>query len=69
MVVLTECTDSVSVFLQLYCLTIDVTGSMDVLVNALFILMTMLTMGVAGSMDIVINAQLFILPVISCRKV
>lgn len=35
MVVLTECTDSVSVFLQLYCLTIDVTGSMDVLVNAL----------------------------------
>lgn len=35
MVVLTECTDSVSVFLQLYCLTIDVTGSMDVVVNAL----------------------------------
>lgn len=31
--------------------------------------MTMLTMGVAGSMDIVINVQLFILPVISCRKV
>lgn len=31
--------------------------------------MTMLIMGVAGSMDIVINAQLFILPVISCRKV
>lgn len=67
MVVLTECTDSVTILSDNRCNRKY--GCSSECSNSLFILMTMLTMGVAGSMDIVINAQLFILPVISCRKV